>query len=174
MTQSSSDSQLFIGKNVFLEKKAVFLGIKQSTSVLVQTQKNVSFAKCCCKFLAFFCFLPLIMLKMTISTSVWVAQHPNAVQNLQQLVPQISLFQKIKNKLFCRCYKVWLSCTSTVTFTGTWNRKIFFARVRITSKSEISGSLKRSDLDHPTPTTSRPGGIEHRKSSWDQPCTQLP
>ena len=37
MTQSSSDSQLFIGKNVFLEKKAHFLGKKQSTSVLVQT-----------------------------------------------------------------------------------------------------------------------------------------
>ena len=37
MTQSYSDLQLFIGKNMFLEKKAHFFGMKQSTSVLVQT-----------------------------------------------------------------------------------------------------------------------------------------
>ena len=32
LTQNQSDSQLFIGKNVFLEKKLIFWGIKQSTS----------------------------------------------------------------------------------------------------------------------------------------------
>ena len=37
LTQNHCDLQHFIGKNVFLEKKAHFLGIKQSTSVLVQT-----------------------------------------------------------------------------------------------------------------------------------------
>ena len=37
MNQSYSGLQLFIGKNVFFEKKLISLGIKQSTSVLVQT-----------------------------------------------------------------------------------------------------------------------------------------
>ena len=37
ITQSNSDLQLFIGKNMFSDKKLIFLGIKQSTSVLVQT-----------------------------------------------------------------------------------------------------------------------------------------
>ena len=27
----------------------------------------------------------------------------------------------------CRCFKGWLSCTSTDTFTETWSRKTFFA-----------------------------------------------
>ena len=46
--------------------------------------KNVFFAKFCCKFLAFFSFFAEKTLKMTISTSVWSAQHPNAGQNIQQ------------------------------------------------------------------------------------------
>ena len=40
-------------KNLFLEEKAHFLGVEQSTSVLVQTKKKLFFAKICCKFLAF-------------------------------------------------------------------------------------------------------------------------
>ena len=55
----------------------------QSTSVLVQTLKNVFLAVFCCKFLAFFCFLPLKMLKLDILTSVWSAQHPIAGRNIQ-------------------------------------------------------------------------------------------
>ena len=46
--------------------------------------KKRVFAKFCCKFLAFLRFFAQKMLKMTISTSVWSAQHPNAGQNLQQ------------------------------------------------------------------------------------------
>ena len=57
ITQSNSDLQLFIGKYVFQRKKLIFGGIKQSTRVLVQIQKNLFFAKICCKFLAFLCFL---------------------------------------------------------------------------------------------------------------------
>ena len=37
LTQNHSDLQLVIGKTVFLEKKAHFLGIKKSTSILVET-----------------------------------------------------------------------------------------------------------------------------------------
>ena len=38
ITQSGSDLKLFIGKNMFLDiKKLIIWGIKQSTSVLVQT-----------------------------------------------------------------------------------------------------------------------------------------
>ena len=50
----------------------------------MQTLKNMFFAKFSCKFLAFFHFLPLKTLKMTMLTSVWSAQHPNAGQNIQQ------------------------------------------------------------------------------------------
>ena len=45
---------------------SVSLGIKHSISVLVQSQKNLFFAKFCCTFftfLLFFSFLPLTMLK---------------------------------------------------------------------------------------------------------------
>ena len=49
---------MFMTSNeVSLEKKAHFLGIKQSISILVQTLKNMFSAKICCKFLAFFSFL---------------------------------------------------------------------------------------------------------------------
>ena len=48
-----NDSQLFIGKNVFLEEKAHFLGVKQSTSVLVQTQKTCFLLKFAANFLLF-------------------------------------------------------------------------------------------------------------------------
>ena len=68
-------------------KKYVFFGIKHSTSVLVQIKKNC-FAKFCSKFVTFLCFLSFFawkMLKMTISTSVWHAEHPNAGQNILQL-----------------------------------------------------------------------------------------
>ena len=86
MTQSSSDLQLFIGKNMFLEKKAqFFLRIKQSTSVLVQTQKTCFLQNFAANFVLSFRFLTQKMLKMTISTSVWSAHHPNAGQNIQQL-----------------------------------------------------------------------------------------
>ena len=40
-------------------------------------------AKFGCKFLAFLSFLPLKTQKITISTSVWSAQHPKAGQNIQ-------------------------------------------------------------------------------------------
>ena len=39
--------QFFIGKKWFFKEKAHFLGIKQSTSILVQTSKNVFFVKFC-------------------------------------------------------------------------------------------------------------------------------
>ena len=80
-----NDSQLFIGKNVFLEEKAHFLGVKQSTSVLVQTQKNLFFDKICSKFFDFFKKKWVKTLKMVIWTSIWSAQHPNAGWNIQQV-----------------------------------------------------------------------------------------
>ena len=76
--QSSSDLQLFIGKNVFLEKKANFFGNKTVDQHSGANLKNVFFAKFSCKFLAFLSFLAQKTLKMTISTSIWSAQHPNA------------------------------------------------------------------------------------------------
>ena len=48
-----SESQLFVDKTVFLEKKAHFLGIKQSTSVWVQTQKMCFLQKFAANFLLF-------------------------------------------------------------------------------------------------------------------------
>ena len=41
---------------ILIKEILAFLGIKQSTSILMQTLKNVFFAKFCCKFLAFLAF----------------------------------------------------------------------------------------------------------------------
>ena len=49
----------------------------------MQTLKKLFFAEICCKFLTFLGFLQQKTLKMTISTSVWRVQHPNAGQNIQ-------------------------------------------------------------------------------------------
>ena len=63
--------------------KTIFWGIKHSTSVLVQTKKNLFCGKFI-TFLHFFSFLAEKMLKMTILTSVRGVQHPNAGRNIQQ------------------------------------------------------------------------------------------
>ena len=76
-------------KSLFLEEKAHFLGIKQSTSVLVQIKKNLFFAQICCKFLAFLRFFAAKTLKMSISTSVWSAQHPNAGRSIQHMANEL-------------------------------------------------------------------------------------
>ena len=57
MTQSYSGSQLFIGKNVFFEKKAHFFGNKTVDQRFGANLKKRVFAKICCKFLAFLAFL---------------------------------------------------------------------------------------------------------------------
>ena len=60
------------------------------------------FAKICCKFLAFFSFFAEKTLKMTISTSVWSAQHPNAGRNIQQLLLRMksSLLEVVNMRCF--------------------------------------------------------------------------
>ena len=50
-------------------------------------QKTCFLKNFAANFLLFFSFLPLKMLKMTISTSVWQGQHPKAGQNIQHLGP---------------------------------------------------------------------------------------
>ena len=61
------------------------MGIKTVDQRFSANSKKHVFAKFSCKFLAFYSFLQLKMMKITISTSVWGAQHPNAGQNIQQL-----------------------------------------------------------------------------------------
>ena len=56
MTQSSSDSQLFIGKNVFLEKKAHFLGKKNSRPAFWCKLKKHVFCKILLQIFCFFSF----------------------------------------------------------------------------------------------------------------------
>ena len=80
------DSQLFIGKSKFLEKKAHFFGSKtvdQHSGAIKKTRFLLKFAANLLKFLAFFRFFAAKTLKITISTSVWRAQHPNAGRNIQ-------------------------------------------------------------------------------------------
>ena len=62
----------------------LFLRIKHSTNVLVQTKKkNFFLQNIASNFLFFFLFsfMALKMLKIEISTSVWSVQHPNICQN---------------------------------------------------------------------------------------------
>ena len=56
------------------------------------SKKSCFFAKICCKFLAFLIFFAEKMLKMTISTSIWGAQHPNSGRNIQQATGGQSCF----------------------------------------------------------------------------------
>ena len=60
-------------------------------------QKPV-FAEICCKLLAFFSFFAVNTLKMTVKTSVWSAQHPNAGRNIQQTIPQKGVVGKFRNE----------------------------------------------------------------------------
>ena len=84
LTQNQNDSQLFIGKNAFLKKRAHFLGIKSSGANL---KKHVYLVvKILLQISCFFHFLAQKMLTMTISTSVWSLQHPNAGRNIQHML----------------------------------------------------------------------------------------
>ena len=71
-------SQLFVGKTVFLEKKAHFFGNKTVNHRSGANLKKRVFYKILQQISCFFSFLPQKMLKMTISTSIWSVQHPNA------------------------------------------------------------------------------------------------
>ena len=84
----------FNAKRVRLKKKAHFLGIKQSTSVLVQIKKNCFYLlQFAANFLLFQFFFAAKTLKMTISTNVWSAQHPNTGRNIQHLqTPILCIF----------------------------------------------------------------------------------
>ena len=64
-----------------------FIPQKLVNQQLGANSKSPFFAKFYCKFatlLHFFSFIALRALKMTISTSVWGAQHPNSGRNIQQ------------------------------------------------------------------------------------------
>ena len=66
-----------------------------------QHKKTCFFYKILLQISCFFCFLPLKTLKITISTSVWSAQHLNAGQNIQHT---FLLFQQTC-EMFWRGYK---------------------------------------------------------------------
>ena len=72
----------------------------------MQNKKKLFLAEICCKFLAFFWVFAAKMLKMTISTSVWSAQHPNAGRNIQQLksnVQQMNVNFKVQSICLSGC-----------------------------------------------------------------------
>ena len=70
-----------------VNKFFVTLHIGQTNGIL--SKKPFCFAKFYSKFAAFlrfFSFLAQKMLKITITTSIWGAQHPNAVRNIQHSI----------------------------------------------------------------------------------------
>ena len=85
LTQNHCDLQHFIGKNVFLEKKAHFFGNKTVDQRSGANLKKRVFCKNLLQISCFFSFFAEKMLKMNISTSVWCVQNPNAGQNIQHL-----------------------------------------------------------------------------------------
>ena len=96
----------FKGKNVFLEKKAHFFGNKTVSQLLgANSKKHVFLQKFAANFLLFLSFFAEKMLRMTISTSVWTAQHPNAGRNIQQWLLRSNLCQTSFN---CRFYHEYL------------------------------------------------------------------
>ena len=89
-------------KNLLLpiiKKKAKFFGNNTVNQRFGANLKKMCFLqKFSCKF-PFFSFLSLKTLKMTISTSIWSAQHPNAGWNIQQVCKVCSLPIEIHNSL---------------------------------------------------------------------------
>ena len=74
----------FIPNISFVREKAVFWGNKTLDQHFGANLKNLFFAKFCYEFVTFLHYYKKQKnLKKTISTSVWVAQHPNACQNIQ-------------------------------------------------------------------------------------------
>ena len=117
-----------------------FLGIKQLTSVLVQTLKKHVFSKICCKFLAFFSFFAEKMLKMTISTSVWSVEHPNTGQNVQLWNILILLIFRwcLINVLFNAKQKLlWASSKALLVCWKNLNINVSFENLHIMSKEPI-------------------------------------
>ena len=65
--------------------KSSFFGSKTADQRSGEMQKKTVFTEICSKILAFLRFFAAKTLKMTISTNVWSAQHPNAGRNIQQV-----------------------------------------------------------------------------------------
>ena len=92
----SCESLLLLVIFGLLGEKIIFWGIRQSTSVLVHTQKNHFFAWFCNKILLFWSILAQKML------SIWSVQHPNAGRNIQQIRDQ---YKYLANMFAKRCIK---------------------------------------------------------------------
>ena len=73
-------------KRVFREKKTHFFGNKTVDQRSGANLKKPVFCKNLLQISCFFSFFAAKTLKMTISTSVWIAQHPSAGQNMQHLL----------------------------------------------------------------------------------------
>ena len=96
MTLSCSVPQFFRGKNVFLRRKTPFLGNKTVDQRFGANFKINFFLLNFAPNLYPYIFTAFFtkMLKMTILTSVWGAQHPNAGWNIQHLLSTCQLLIK--------------------------------------------------------------------------------
>ena len=94
-----SDSQLFVDKTMFLEKKAPFFMSKTVNQRSGENKKKTVFCRNLQQISCFFRFFAAKTLKMTILTRVWCAQHPNAGGNIQQLT-----FFKIRQIYVIECF----------------------------------------------------------------------
>ena len=75
----------------FYRKKLISLGIKQSTSVLVQTLRKLFWQNFAANFLLFFSFFAQKMLKITFLTSVW-SKYTTSGDFSQDLIFQLIIF----------------------------------------------------------------------------------
>ena len=107
MFQDLRNESLGFFRKVLLQKmepkwgdpKTKFLRLSKKTLLpIISCQFLVIFLFFCWNLLQIYCFFRFFaakMLKITIFTSVWCAQHPNACRNIQQMTIVISHFSDI-------------------------------------------------------------------------------
>ena len=125
------------------------------------------FAKFCCTFLAFVGFLAQKTLKMTKSTSIWSAQHPNAGRNIQHLLSCAHFYCKEKcsqmkknNNKFVLCEDFWIeftqSCSVALGFYGVHMKRLILAKDSISLNILTYTSIDILALNLAGPTRHKP------------------
>ena len=128
------------------------MGIKHLTSILVQSKKNCFLQNFAANifFFAFFKLLSKKMLKLTISTIVWCALHPNAGRNIQQICIWSNSFKLellLFSGIFAKPQPSEAHCRSSFRKQGI-QMSIMSERILSKTRAESSHSIitRRKDL----------------------------
>ena len=99
----------------------------------------------------FFSFLPLKTLKMTISTSIWSAQHPNAGRNIQQMMTTKTILSwiSLRSNTNAMLWSLWSICTQILeiwALAGTATTRVQQTLVREPSRAFVATSTQNHQI----------------------------